>query len=168
MNTGGSAIDIHIRSAGPKDFDLIWKATIETVWQDLPPEERAQLDRHSFEDHFRPHAQRVIESQENAVFIAETPAGATAGYIVVGGATSMLSPLRFGFVYDVWVAPEFRRRGVARRLLDRAVGWCRSSGYGSLRLEVNARNAPARALYAATGFVEERLSLRKVLQLGAT
>ncbi len=163
LTSGGGSIDVRIRAAQRKDHEVIWKATVETVWDDLPLYEKHGLDRGAFEGHFRPHAQRVIESPDTAIFVAEGGAGEPVGYVVLGPATSMLSPVPFGFVYDVWVAPAFRRRGVARRLLLRAEEWCRAQGHGSIRLEVSARNTAARALYASAGFVEDRLTLHKAL-----
>lgn len=160
---GGSEMDIRIREGRRKDRARIWKATMETVWNDLPPDERERLDRGAFEAHFRPHAERMITSQENSVFVAEGPAHAFVGYAILGPFSSLLSPRPYGFVYDLWVAPEARRRGVARRLLAHAEGWCRARGYAKLRLEVSARNAAARSLYASAGFAEERLSLGRPL-----
>ena len=57
------------------------------------------------------------------------------------------------------VAPEARRRGVARQLLNRAMGGARASGAGSMVLEVGAGNEAAQALYGAAGF--ERAGLRR-------
>lgn len=145
-----------------KDHEFIWRATMETVWNDIPLGERRGMDRATFEEHFRPHAKQVIDSRENAIFVAEELAG-VVGYAIVGGASTMLSPVPFGFVYDLWVAPEARRRGVARQLVDRACAWCREQGFPRLKLEVAATNAAARALYASAGFSEERLFLGKGL-----
>lgn len=55
-------------------------------------------------------------------------------------------------VVSVWVAPEARRRGLARRLLEAASGWAKSRGGGRLRLWVTETNAEARALYLGAGF----------------
>ncbi|MBI4416930.1 MAG: GNAT family N-acetyltransferase [Euryarchaeota archaeon] len=156
-------MDVRIREAARQDLDLVWAATTETVWNDLPPEERTRLDRKAFEAHFRAQAKRVIDSRRNAIYVAESEEGRVAGYAIVGGASSMLSPMPFGFLYDIWVAPQFRRQGVARRLLQEAERWCRGRGFRTLRLEVGARNAAARALYASAGFQEERVALRKAL-----
>jgi len=136
---------------------------METVWNDLPARERASLDRVALETHFRPHAEQVLDSRENLVFVAEGASGEVAGYAVVGGASIMLSPVPFGFLYDLWVAPGARRQGIARRLVEHAAAWCRRQGYGKMRLEVSATNGAARALYAASGFSEERLFLGKAL-----
>lgn len=52
------------------------------------------------------------------------------------------------------VLPPFQRRGIAGRLLDALLEQARSRGCRDCLLEVRADNAPARALYAARGFVE--------------
>jgi ribosomal protein S18 acetylase RimI-like enzyme len=146
-----------------RDFDVIWKATTQTVWDDLPANERLRLDRRAFEAHFRPHAKKIMDSEGTETFVAEDGAGGVVGYTILGSATSMFSPTGFGFVYDLWVAEEARRQGVARALIEHATAWCRAHGLTSLKLEVAAHNAGARTLYAGTGFEEERVSMGRYL-----
>jgi ribosomal protein S18 acetylase RimI-like enzyme len=55
-------------------------------------------------------------------------------------------------VVSVWVAPEARRRGVARALQDTARDWARSRGCREQRLWVTHTNVAARTLYQAAGF----------------
>jgi GNAT superfamily N-acetyltransferase len=56
------------------------------------------------------------------------------------------------WVVSMWVAPEGRRRGAGRRLLDTCVAWARRHGATEVRLWVTTTNEPARALYEAAGF----------------
>lgn len=49
---------------------------------------------------------------------------------------------------------EVRRSGLGAALLETAVGWARGQGLEWVDLEVLAGNAPARALYRKTGFVQ--------------
>jgi ribosomal protein S18 acetylase RimI-like enzyme len=59
------------------------------------------------------------------------------------------------FVWGVYVAPTARRRGVARGLLSAALSLAVTRlGVRQLLLGVNARNAPAIALYHELGFVD--------------
>jgi ribosomal-protein-alanine N-acetyltransferase len=50
------------------------------------------------------------------------------------------------------VRPAFRRRGIARLLLDAAVRAARTEGAAAVVLEVREGNTPAVALYTAAGF----------------
>jgi ribosomal protein S18 acetylase RimI-like enzyme len=70
-------------------------------------------------------------------------------------ATTLLSfAARAGFLSNVVVAPAFRRRGFARRLIERAREEAASRQKPYIALRVLEGNAPARALYAAAGYQE--------------
>lgn len=53
---------------------------------------------------------------------------------------------------NIGVAPEHRRRGIARHLMEQAMTDCAADGAANLYLEVRAGNRPARALYEHLGF----------------
>ncbi|MQC26808.1 MAG: ribosomal-protein-alanine N-acetyltransferase [Chloroflexi bacterium] len=55
-------------------------------------------------------------------------------------------------IANLAVAPEFRRRGLAKRLLLHVLGRAAQKGAQSARLEVRASNPAAQALYASFGF----------------
>jgi len=55
-------------------------------------------------------------------------------------------------VYQMWVAPEHRRSGAGRRLLEGVIDWAKQRGVNSICLEVTIGNDPARHLYEAAGF----------------
>jgi len=156
-------MEIRIREGERRDRALIRRATMDTLWGDVPEAERSVLDRAAVEAHFRPHAEHVMDSRENAVFVGEDAAGRVVGYAIVGGATTMLSPAPTGFLYDLWVDPGARRQGVARRLVEHGAAWCRARGFRRMTLEVGAGNAAARALYASLGFAEERVFMGRTL-----
>jgi len=62
-------------------------------------------------------------------------------------------------VLTLAVAPDQRRAGLARALIEAAASLARCGGAGALFLEVAADNDPAIALYQASGF--ERVGLRR-------
>jgi GNAT superfamily N-acetyltransferase len=67
----------------------------------------------------------------------------------------LLSPLVHGPLMEmvyVGVAAGWRRRGVGKLLLRRALQQCRLAGARELTAVVDGRNAPARQLYARFGF----------------
>lgn len=55
---------------------------------------------------------------------------------------------------DIAIAPEFRRQGHAKTLLDHTYAQLARSGCAAVHLEVRATNFDARALYAQQGFSE--------------
>ena len=56
-------------------------------------------------------------------------------------------------LYAIWVAPEARRTGGGRALVEAVLAWAREAGYPRVRLEVADGNTAAVAAYAALGFV---------------
>ena len=58
-------------------------------------------------------------------------------------------------VYAMWVAPEARRRGLGRRLLDELEAWMRSSGGQTSQLSVTTGAAAAQRLYESAGYVPD-------------
>lgn len=59
-----------------------------------------------------------------------------------------------GEIYRIATLPEYRRRGVAYRLLDYTVKCEHGRGLENLFLEVREHNTPARRLYKSYGFRE--------------
>jgi ribosomal protein S18 acetylase RimI-like enzyme len=77
-----------------------------------------------------------------------------AGFLV--GSVEKSIPIyrlaEFGFIHDMWVEPPFRRRGVARLLVEEAVRRFAAMGVSQVRLETADANDSARRLFAACGF----------------
>jgi ribosomal-protein-alanine N-acetyltransferase len=80
------------------------------------------------------------------VALADTPERIVAGYLVFWSVTDEMH------ILNLAVGPEFRRQGIARKLLLAAL--MRAYGKGSKRalLEVRASNAAAHKFYSELGF----------------
>jgi len=154
---------VKIREVRSSDFPSIWKATLETVWNDIPLDERRVVNRQEFERHFRKAAEPIIHSPRNKIFVAEDNLGNFVGYIIIGPTGTMFTPLSFGFIYDIYVKEGFRGRGIAKSLMKKAEDYFKKEGFGKLKLEVAASNAVARSLYEKLGFQAERIFMGKRL-----
>ena len=81
----------------------------------------------------------------------------TFRHLKAAGGVSPRPPLDAYYVDALAVEAHWRRRGVAQRLLEDAAKEAREAGLSRLALDTGLHNAPARALYAASGFVEREV-----------
>ncbi len=58
----------------------------------------------------------------------------------------------WGIVDDVFVLPEWRRRGIAKRLVGEGIRYLRERGVEEVRLDVVQSNEPAISLYRSMGY----------------
>lgn len=93
---------------------------------------------------------------EAEAFLLARQTGTIVGYVVGDLVDGFPGPV--GHVKDLAVHPEYRRRGIARRLLARALVDLDDAGAVRAELEVRRSNDAARALYDEFGF--ERRGLR--------
>jgi GNAT superfamily N-acetyltransferase len=79
--------------------------------------------------------------------------GFAGGEPVCGGGLKRL-PDGAAEIKRMYVVPAARRRGAARALLAALEAQARALGYAIVRLDTGARQAHAKALYGASGYVE--------------
>ena len=59
-------------------------------------------------------------------------------------------------LFAMWVAPEFRRRGLGRAILESALDWMKQKGAKKAQLSVTEGNKEALSLYRSFGFLDTR------------
>jgi len=83
---------------------------------------------------------------------------AVAGERVAGGAAVLVSPwpchpydqeCRRATILNMYVYPEFRRQGIARRLMHTMIEWCRQQHFAGVFLHASKSGRP---LYESLGF----------------
>ncbi|HEY7208530.1 MAG TPA: GNAT family N-acetyltransferase [Gaiellaceae bacterium] len=77
----------------------------------------------------------------------------------LGYALAELRHGNLGFLSDLYVRPQARRRGVAKELVRETVTRLLDRGATHMQLEVLASNVPARTVYERWGFRTEELTL---------
>jgi ribosomal protein S18 acetylase RimI-like enzyme len=91
-------------------------------------------------------------AQHRMTIAAAVRAGRACGFIT---ATIMPASLMLGTAWsirDLYVAPQCRRSGIARTLLQHAVDHARAAGAYRVSLQTEAGNVSALRLYTAAGF----------------
>ena len=97
-----------------------------------------------------------LEADESVIFLARLPgAEAFAGFTQLYPFFSSVRMRRVWVLNDLYVAPEARRSGVARALMDAARDFARDDGAASLELATETSNARAQALYDDLGYERE-------------
>ena len=84
-----------------------------------------------------------------------------AGFVLYGIEQHRFLPRRIGVIYDLYVLPEHRNKGVARVCAQLVFADLRKSAAARIQLEIVIGNAPAEKLWRSLGFskVSERFVL---------
>jgi len=153
-----------MRRARRADYPIIWEATLQTVWDDLPEDERGRLDRAVWEKELRRKLAPYVDGGRTEGWVAEDERGAFLGYLLLGEGGGFLTPEPHGFIFDVWVAPEHRGKGIGKYLVQWAADWAKGKGFRKIKLEVSEGNVRARHVYESLGFRRERHYMGKTLE----
>ena len=152
---------ILIREAGIEDIPHILHHRRSMFWE---------MGNHDEEAHRRMLASAeaflrgAMPRSGYRAWMAET----TQGRVVAGAGITITewpgsaddSTSRRAWIQNVYTEPEFRRQGLARRLMDTAVEWCRGAGFANVFLHASVFGRP---LYEEMGFEqtnEMRLRLK--------
>ena len=95
-----------------------------------------------------------IKRSESVIFLAVVD-GAIVGFTQLYPSFSSASMKRLWVLNDLFVAPEGRRSGAGRALLDRAERWARETGAKGLALSTEITNAAAQQLYESAGWTKD-------------
>ena len=145
--------DIVIRSARISDCDVIGD-----LWEQLVLFHR-ELDESlpiAVEDGGKLYADRIIDrlnDTQTRVLVADYN-GRVVGFVL--GVIIDLVPEMFiqqtgGFLADIYVHDDYRRRGIGQKLVNELLEWYRSKGVSYLELYVATKNNNAREFWDAIG-----------------
>lgn len=108
--------DLIIRNIAPSDAS-VWEAMRRNLWPD------------GAEEHATEIAMFFAGSLKEplAVLVAQYPAGAIVGFVELSirGDLPGQEGKRVGYVEGLYIRPEVRHRGIARRLLQASHNWAR-------------------------------------------
>jgi GNAT superfamily N-acetyltransferase len=106
----------------------------------------------------------IMEPAAREYFNAAVPNGSYRGWLaesdghVVGGAGVVISPwpgnpgfllAKRAMILNMYVERDYRRRGIARALMETIIAWCKAEGFSSVGLHASDEGRP---LYESMGF----------------
>jgi GNAT superfamily N-acetyltransferase len=116
-------------------------------------------------ERFRPWLKQKIQAGEYLAWFAIREDGAVAaglGMWLMDWPPHMLGPGRWRpNILNVYTRPESRRNGLARRLAETAIEWCRANRLTTVILHASDAGRP---LYASMGF-QPSTEMRMILKL---
>lgn len=120
----------------------------------VPMEEKHVLDilkieRECFSEPWTEDGIRAELTDKTARFIVAEKDGAGIGYC------GMHEVCGECYIANIAVLPEYRRKGIAAKLLENLISHCEESSAEFLSLEVRVSNAPAISLYEKFGFKKQ-------------
>ena len=146
----GGAEEIALRAASVEDAETLAKHR-RAMFRDMGYQDQAALD--SMMAKFLPWLEAKMVSGEYLAWLAVTAediAVAGAGLWLMDWPAHMLgSSARRGNILNVYTEPEFRRRGLARGLVQTALDWCKLNQVDFVILHASPEG---RGLYESLGF----------------
>ena len=102
-----------------------------------------------------------LARRDSVIFVATDPDAGDEGlgFTQLYPTLCSLSLRHYAVLFDLFVAPHARRRGVARQLLQRAHAYARDTGLDRLELQTARANQEARALYESLGWTRDDIFL---------
>ena len=133
-----------VRTVGPADWELFRRVRLAAL-ADAPEAFGSRYEDWVDAEPERWQA-RLTDVPLNLVLIMDVePVGLVSATAPADDAVDLIS---------LWVAPAARGRGLSDELVRRVLAWAGEVGVGWVLLSVKIANAPARALYRRSGFVE--------------
>lgn len=112
-------------------------------------------------DPLLPYDMYLAHLAEQKVIVAEVE-GEVVGlviYMVRHISGGPMQERRVLFVDSMAVEEQYRGQGIGHKLFDYVLQLCQEQQYDGLELQVNARNAEARAMYEKYGFTEKSVTM---------
>ena len=103
--------------------------------------------------------QRLLESPCSKLFLLLCE-GNVMGMLTVGMYASPTGTK--AWIEDVVVDESLRGSGLGRRLVNRAIDYCREEGIDTVYLTSNPKRVAANALYQSVGFVRKETNMYKM------
>ncbi|HUN30143.1 MAG TPA: GNAT family N-acetyltransferase [Alphaproteobacteria bacterium] len=138
-------MEITVRRASARDIDVLLPLvrSYRVFYQQTPDDdgERRFIGKH-------------LRDGTSALFFASA-AGFALGFVQLfeSWSTVRLAPVLI--LEDLYVEPQFRRRGIGRMLIDAALAYARESGAAAMFLETAVENERAQQVYEREGWRRE-------------
>ncbi len=148
---------VNIRLATEQDYDAVERIMKQVHSMHVGWRPDIYIDT----DPVLPYDRYLAHLEEQQIFVADL-AGEVVGLLIClvrhisGGPVKERDVL---FVDSMAVEERYRGQGIGHKLFDTLLQLCQERKYDGLELQVNAKNAEARAMYEKYGFTEKSVNM---------
>lgn len=140
---------LQLRMANPEDIQFVMHHR-RMMFYDMGFKEQSKLD--AMEKTSSPYFLKELKNGTYLGWLVEDKGKviAGAGIIILDVHSSPNFPLPTRpHIVNVYTEPAYRRKGIARKLMELIIEWCRENGYGVVGLHASPEGKP---LYESMGF----------------
>ncbi|WP_291868989.1 GNAT family N-acetyltransferase [Maribacter sp.] len=107
----------------------------------------------------------LIQSSESEIIVAICNDQVIASsYVKIFAAKPYLKHDFYAYLGFMYVKPEFRGKGVNKKIIAEIKNWCTKKKIYELRLDVYSNNAPAIKAYEKAGFKNNLVNMRMAIE----
>ena len=154
---------IDTRVAKDDEIALVKEIMIRNAWELLSEDQRRELDKEKWSQHIGELFDVTVKEKTHKIFVAKDENQSFLGYVWVGERSNAMNGMKHGYIYDIFVKEEHRRKGIGVMLMEKAERYCRKAGYHEMLLMVAINNQAAKELYVNQGFKAEQMYMLKKL-----
>jgi ribosomal protein S18 acetylase RimI-like enzyme len=151
-----------LRRATIKDFDRLKKIKADFYLWECGMDKRIRPEWAEKQLQSRLARNLKHHTKSVAFFIAEER-GEIIGYS--GGeiekALGFVKSKRLGHMFNLYVKPEYRKKGIGKKLIKEVLAWFKKNKVKELKILVYPHNKPAHEIYKKLGFKDYIIELRK-------
>lgn len=151
-----SSLEISVRQAGVEDVEAI--APLFDAYRQFY---KCPADLQLASDYLTSR----IGQGDSTIFVAFSGGGEALGFTQLYPTFCSLEASPIFVLYDLYVAPESRARGVGRALMTKAEEFGRAQGAIRLDLTTQKTNVKAQSVYESLGWVRDEVFLHYSLSL---
>jgi len=93
-----------------------------------------------------------IEMKESIIFVSDNTDGTLSGFVQLYPSFCSVSTIPILILYDLFVDPDIRTKGIGRSLMNKAKQYAQENGFKRLELSTAKDNFIGQSLYESLGY----------------
>lgn len=157
-------LPIQIRAFDPKrDMEAFMALNSRTFWDSIPDDEPILENQFRRNYEWLMHNYAPHDPDKAIITVAAVPGLSYAGHCWLGVQREFFTASPLAWIFDITIHPNYRGRGIGRRLLHDMLHRAKSKGFDQIGLQVMHHNREAMEFYQREGFIARSTTLTRRL-----